>query len=50
MTMIKNYDWSVETNHNPNCPYIPDHTNEILVIGASGKRKTNLLLNLIKNH
>ena len=23
--MIKNYDESVEINHNPNWPYIPDH-------------------------
>ena len=23
--MMKNYDQSVEINHNPNWPYIPDH-------------------------
>ena len=46
--MIKNYDQSVEKNHNPNWPYIPDHPYIILVIGVSGSRKTNMLLNLIK--
>ena len=29
-------------------PYIPDHPYRILVIGGSGSRKTNALLNLIK--
>ena len=44
---MKNYDQSVEINHNPNWPYIPDHPYRILVIGGSGSGKTNLLLNLI---
>ena len=35
--MMKNYAQSVEMNHNPNWPYIPDHG------------KTNVLLNLIKH-
>ena len=30
-------------------PYIPDHPYRILIIGVSGSRKTNLLLNLIEN-
>ena len=47
--MMKNYDQSVETNHNPNWPYIPDHPYRILFIGGSGSGKTNALLNLIKN-
>ena len=34
---------------NPIWPYIPDHPQKILVIGGSGSRKTNMLLNLIKN-
>ena len=34
-------------NHNENCPYIPDHPYRILIIGGSGSRKTNTLLNLI---
>ena len=47
--MIKNYDQSVEINHNPNWPYIPDHPFRILIIiGGSGSGKTNVLLNLIK--
>ena len=25
ITMMKNYDESVEVNHNTNWPYIPDH-------------------------
>ena len=35
--------------HNPNCPYIPDHSYRILIIGGSGSGKTNALLNLINN-
>ena len=34
---------------NKNWPYIPDHPYRILIIGGSGSRKTNLLLNLIEN-
>ena len=29
--MIKNYDESVEINHNPNWPYIPDHPYRIII-------------------
>ena len=47
--MMKNYDQSVETNDNPNWPYIPDHPYRILIIGGSGSGKTNVLLNLIKH-
>ena len=46
--MMKNYDESVEISHNPNYPYIPDHPYRILIIGGSGRGKTNVLLNLIK--
>ena len=46
--MIKNYDESVEINHNPNWSYIPDHLYRILIIDRSGSGKTNVLLNLIK--
>ena len=35
--------------HNFNWPYIPDHPYRILIIGGSGTRKTNALLNLINN-
>ena len=33
--------------HNEKCPYIPDNPYRILIIGGSGSRKTNTLLNLI---
>ena len=46
---MKNYDESVETNHNPNWLYIPNHPYRILIIGDSGSGKTNVLLNLIKH-
>ena len=32
---MKNYDQSVERNHNPNSSYIPDHSYRILIIGGS---------------
>ena len=35
--------------HNLKWPYIPDHPHRILIVGGSGSRKTNALLNLIKN-
>ena len=38
-----------KTKNNKNWPYIPDHPYRILIIGGSGSRKTNLLLNLIEN-
>ena len=47
--MMKNYDQSFETNHNPNCPYIPDHCYRILIISVLGSGKINVLLNLIKH-
>ena len=34
-------------NHNEKWPYIPDHPYRILIIGGSGSRKTNTLLNLM---
>ena len=46
--MVKNFDQTVEKNHNSNWPYIPDHPYRILIIGGSGSGKTNVLLNLIK--
>ena len=33
--------------HNERWPYIPDHPYRILIIGGSGSRKTNTLLNLL---
>ena len=35
------------TKNNEKWPYIPDHPYGILMIGGSGSRKTNALLNLI---
>ena len=46
--MMKIHDQSVEINHNPNWPYIPDNPFIIWIIAASGSGKTNVLLNLIK--
>ena len=46
---MKNYDQSVEINHNPNWPYIPDHSYKILIVRGSGSGKTNVLLNLVKH-
>ena len=34
--------------HNDKWPYILDYPNRMLIIGGSGSRKTNILLNLIK--
>ena len=45
---MKNYDQSVEINHNPNWPYILYHPYRILIIGGSGSGKTYVLLNLTK--
>ena len=45
---MKNYDELVETNHNPNLAYIPDHLYRILIIVGSRPGKTNALLNLLK--
>ena len=47
MTM-KNYDKSIEINHNPNWPYIADHPYRILIISSPGSGKSTVLLNLIK--
>ena len=40
---------TIEINHNPNWPYIPDHLYRIQIIGGSGSGKTNVLLSLIKH-
>ena len=49
MAVIKNYDQSVEINHNLNWSYILGHPYRILIIGGSGSGKTNVLLNIIKH-
>ena len=38
-----------KTEYNPKWPYIPDHPYKILIIGGSGSRETNTLLNLRNN-
>ena len=47
--MMKNYDESVQINHKPYWPYIPNHPYSILVIGGSRSGKPNVLPNLMKH-
>ena len=47
--MVKNYNQTVEINHNLDWPYIPDHSYRILIIGGLESGKTDVLLNLIKH-
>ena len=47
--MMNNYNQSLEKNHKPNWPYIPDHPYRILIIGGSRLGKTDVLLDLIKH-
>ena len=47
--MMKNYDHSVEINHNPNWGCIPEHPYRISVIYGSVSGKTKVLLSLIKH-
>ena len=49
MINFDNYTNENKTKYNKNWPYIPDHPYKILITGASGSGKTNLLLNLIEN-
>ena len=47
-----NFDYISKENikeHSPKWSEIPDHPYRILIIGGSGSRKTNALLNLINN-
>ena len=46
---MKNYNQTVEIDHNPNWSYIPDHPYRIMFIGSSGSGKTNVLLSLMKS-
>ena len=47
--MTKSYDESVEINHKSNWSFILVHPYRILIIGGSGPRKTNVLLDLMKH-
>ena len=49
MINCNNYVKENKTEHNLKWPYIPDHLYRILIIGGSGSRKTNVVLNLINN-
>ena len=49
MIKFDNYVDENRTEHNKIWPYIPNHPYRILIIGGSGSRKTNVLLNLIEN-
>ena len=49
MINFDDYTNEIKTEHNSKWPYIPDHPYRILVVGGSGSRKTNALLNLINN-
>ena len=48
-----NFDEVTKENikdHNPNWPQTSNHPNRILIIGGSGSRKRNILLNLINTN
>ena len=47
MINFDDYVNEIKTVHNNNWPYIPDHPYIILIIGGSGSRKTNAIINLI---
>ena len=47
--MMKNYDESIETNYNPNWPYISNQPYGILVASGAGSGKTNVRLDLVKH-
>ena len=48
--MMKNYDESVEINHNPSWPYIRGHAYRILITDGSESGKTKVFLKLIKHN
>ena len=49
--MINFDDYTKENKieHNSKWTYFPDHPYKMLIVGGSGSRKTNALLNLINN-
>ena len=49
MINFDDYTNDNKTEHNPKWPYISDRPYRILIVGGSGSRKTNALLNLINN-
>ena len=49
MINFDDYENENKTHHNQKWLHIPDHSYRILIVGGSGSRKTNALLNLINN-
>ena len=49
MINFDDYTNENKSKHNSKWPYIPDHSYRILIMGGSGSRKANALLNLINN-
>ena len=49
MINFDDYTNKNKIEHNSKWPYIPDDQYRILIVGGSGSRKTNALLNLINN-
>ena len=49
MINFDDYTNENKTEHNSKWSYIPDYLYRILIVGGSGSRKTNALLNLINN-
>ena len=49
MIYFDDYTNEDKTEHDLRWPYILDHPSRVIIIGASGPRKSNELLSLIKN-
>ena len=49
MINFDNYVNENKSKQNESWPYTPGHPYRISIIGGSGSRKTNLILNLIEN-
>ena len=43
---MKNFDESMKLNHNSDWPYITHYSYRILIVGQSGSRKINALLDV----
>ena len=46
---LDDYTNESKTGHNSKWPYMASHPYRILIVGGSGSRKANALLNLINN-
>ena len=47
MINLDSINSKINKKYNEKWPYIPDHPYRIIIIGGSGSRKTNALINLI---